>query len=621
MAVDLPRNAHLPGFDPYAGHGDTGWFGSKIAHAVSHAVSSAAKGVAKGTVAITKATVLKPTELAAKGAIFTTKFAGKEVVKGAKAAAPIVNKALPYVQTVLKNVGPIGMVASGAIGAMKAGLSGKNLESIAWAAAEGAAPSGIDKAIQAAESIRHGGNIISNALSAGVQNFVPGSSEAKGFLTAVETLKRTASKGALGEARRALDSEGAKRAFDAAIGTASKAVQGTGIQSRAMNAISPVLQRVSSPISAVPSNTKAVIDAIKRNPALLSLPHNQVADMLRTNAASVIDAYKQLPNARKLLPWRSMSPRAVSFIRKYHPNAPLTALRHVHTDVSGLDTTGTKYIVEKGDGPWAIAQKLVGNGNRWTELKAVNTDKNPTVDKNVWVGEVLNLPTSWQKPATPAAPPPPAPLPAAPAPSAPAMPALPPAPTPVTDITPSIMQGKAILVAWSKTDGAGASGSLADYGLNVADLSTSMGPRDTQELAAFQKWSNTAMGTQLNTSGNLDAPTLTALQNWGEKRAAGAATQLPATPVVSPVPTASFPPVATLPSGQQEGTGVQDLPPAIPSSTSPATPVVAPKQAPATTANTGGSKIAPMALGAIAGGLVGGLPGALVGAAAGAAIS
>lgn len=602
MAYDLPRNAHLPGFDPYAGHGDTGWFGSKIAHAVSHAVSGAAKLAVKGAIA--------PVKLG----ITTTEFAGKEVYKGAKAAAPIVNKALPYVQTALKNVGPIGMVASGAIGAMQAGLSGKNIESIAWAAAEGAAPSGIDRALKAAEAIRHGKNIISTAINSGLTSYIPGSEEYKGYLTAIETVKNVASKGALAEARRALTSEGSKRAFDAAIGMASKAVSGTQLDTRALSAVAPNMARAKGVLNALPNNTMAVVNAIKKNPALLSMPHTQVANMLRTNAAAVLDAYKQLPNANRLLPWRSMSPRAVSFIRKYHPHAPIQALRHAHTDVSGLDTTGTKYIVEKGDGPWAIAQKLVGNGNRWTELKAVNVDKKPTIDKNVWVGEVLNLPASWQKPVIPAPAPPPQAMPSQPAPVI-SLPTLPAAPNPVSDITPSILQGKTILVAWSKTDGAGQAG-LADYGLNVADLSTTMGPRDTLELGSFQSWSNKNKGTSLNTSGNLDAPTLVALQNWAEQRAASAATQVPSLPAALPTVTPALPPVVTLPSGQKEGTGVSDQAPTV---STPATPVVVAKGASATPSTN--SKVAPMALGALAGGLIGGIPGALVGAAAGAAIS
>ena len=59
------------------------------------------------------------------------------------------------------------------------------------------------------------------------------------------------------------------------------------------------------------------------------------------------------------------------------------------------------YVVEKGDGLWAIAQKLTGSGARMSELVAANRDKSPLPEKNIWVGERLRLPASWIK--TPAA--------------------------------------------------------------------------------------------------------------------------------------------------------------------------------------------------------------------------
>lgn len=61
---------------------------------------------------------------------------------------------------------------------------------------------------------------------------------------------------------------------------------------------------------------------------------------------------------------------------------------------------GTVYVVEPGDYGVRIAQKLVGDGNRWRELKAVN----PTIatrpdPKNyglvIYAGDRLTLPASW----------------------------------------------------------------------------------------------------------------------------------------------------------------------------------------------------------------------------------
>ncbi len=646
--------AMQPGHDPYAGHSDTGGFFSSISHAVSkaaHAVTHPEQTVKSAIHDITHplATVkslgksvvntVNPINIA-KGAMDDTRVLGKGAVIAAKASyqagkwagknvvVPAVQKGLPIVQTVLKNAGPIGMVASGALSAMKAGLSGKNLEDIAWAAAEGAAPSGIDKAIQAAEAIRHGQNIVGAALNAGVTHFIPGSPEHLGFDTAVGVLKQTASKAALGVARRALPTEGSRRAFDAAIGVASQAVTGTSLQQRAMGIPTMNLSKARSLVTAGNPQIMHVMAALKNNPGLMTQDANLLAKRFGTHVSAINDAMNRSGKIA-MLPWRSMSPHAVNFIRRYAPQSPLMALRHLHTDTAGLDQTGMKYIVEKGDGPWAIAQKLTGNGNRWTELKAVNQDKNPKVEKNVWVGEVLNLPLSWQKPAAVAKPPTSA-LPSVPLPSIGPVPstAVPVLATPSIDITPSIIQGKSILVAWSKTDGINQAG-LPDYGLNVADLSTSMGPRDTLELASFQNWNNKTLGGSLNTTGALDPATLTALQSWAEARATstlpGGVTAGGAAPPI-PVGTASFPPVV-IPEVTIGGTAPPAPPPGIPALPSGASPLptVAPANAPTTptkvAAQKQGGGLAPIAMGAVVGGLLFGVPGALVGAAGGAAIS
>jgi len=372
------------------------------------------------------------------------------------------------------------------------------------------------------------------------------------------------------------------------------------------------LGRKAAQLSAVPSATKAVVDALKHNPALIASSRQLLAQNMRTNGATVNDAMAIIARQRGLLPWRSLAPHTVAFVRKFAPNAPLTALRHAHTNVSGLDATGTVYIVEKGDGPWAIAQKLTGNGNRWKELLDYNKDKNPRIDKNVWVGEVINLPPSWQKPVKASNPRVPA-LPSVPAPT------IAPTPDPVTQATtsassvvPSILQAKAILAAWGKTDGINQAG-LPDYGLNPADMSTSMGPRDTMMLQSFQVWDNKTLNDGLPTDGNLDAKTLTALQGWATARATSAAPSSP-TPVVSSPGIPSAPLPVEIPAGVIGGTDSTIV--VAPKPATPATPVVASASKPA----TGGSGTA-IAVGAVVGGLLFGLPGALVGAAGGAAVS
>jgi nucleoid-associated protein YgaU len=380
------------------------------------------------------------------------------------------------------------------------------------------------------------------------------------------------------------------------------------------------LQRNLTRISAVPSATEAVVRAVTKNPALMASSRQLLAQGMRTNAASVNDAMAILSRKKGgLLPWRSMPPHVVSFIRKYAPNAPLTALRHAHTNVGGLDSTGTTYIVEKGDGPWAIAQKLTGNGNRWKELLDYNKDKNPKIDKNVWVGEVINLPPSWQKPVA-AKPPTAVALPSVPAPTIAPVPDLISQATQATSVVPSILQAKAILAAWGKTDGVNQAG-LTDYGLNPADMSTTMGPRDTMMLQSFQVWDNKTLNEGLPTDGNLDAKSLAALQNWASARATAAVPSAPITTNPGAVPTVS--PGSPLP--QPPLPAVTVTVPDVIGGTAP-TVTVTPKPAtpasptPAVSSKPAGSGAA-IAIGAVAGGLLFGVPGAIIGAAGGAAIS
>lgn len=647
--------AAQPGFDPYSGHTDTGWFGSKLAHSVAHAVNSVAKQAQKGVNTIEHAAVkVYSTPADVVGKVLPTvlnkvlpgklgkyaeyvvapqnivrKYAIGMMANTARGAIntvqhPNINNLIATAQQSMKATGPLGMVGAGALGAMGAGLQGKNLESIAWAAAEGAAPDGIAQAIGAAEKIRHGGSIIDVALKQAQTSFLPGTLELVGFNSAVAALKNQASMAGLGEIRRTLGNEGAKRAFDVAIGTVSKVVKANSgaLGTRANSIPNIVTQRARTAISATNPQISHVLKAFQRNPSLMAVDPHILASQFGTHVSAINDAVNRSSKV-PMLPWRSMSPHAVNFIRRYAPQSPLMALRHLHTDTAGLDQTGMKYIVEKGDGPWAIAQKLTGNGNRWTELKAVNQDKNPKIEKNVWVGEVLNLPLSWQKPAVVAKPPTSA-LPAAPPPTIGPVPStgVPVLATPSIDITPSIIQGKSILVAWSKTDGVNQAG-LPDYGLNVSDLSTSMGPRDILELASFQNWNNKTLGSSLNTSGALDPATLSALQAWAESRASAA---LPAS-VTAGGAAPSLPVPVVIPEITIGGTAPPALPPgvpALPSGVSPL-PTVAPTNQPTTpgkvAAQKSGSSLGPIAMGAVVGGLLFGVPGALAGAAGGAAIS
>lgn len=69
-------------------------------------------------------------------------------------------------------------------------------------------------------------------------------------------------------------------------------------------------------------------------------------------------------------------------------------------DVGALDFTALPpvYVVESGDFPSKIAQKLTGDSSRWPELVAANPQKSKASDgnfKTLFANEKLNLPASW----------------------------------------------------------------------------------------------------------------------------------------------------------------------------------------------------------------------------------
>jgi len=505
--------------------------------------------------------------------------------------------------------------------------------------AEGATKAGVTKAVGAAQAIKNGSPILNNALQKAGSQFRPGSVERMGFNTAVNVLKRTSGNTqALGAARRALPTEAARRAFDNAIGAVSHTVSNNkSLATRAGSIFNPQMSRVKGTISPYQPNLKHAIDTLRKDPTLAAQHPMVLANKFGTTQQTILGALKHV-GTQRLLPWRSLSPAAASMVQKWNRFAPISALTHGTNDTAGLDETGTKYVVEKGDSPFKIAQKLTGNGNRWVELKALNKDKKPDITKNVWVGEVLNLPASWQKPiARPQASSGPA-VSSQPSPQAPSgSVSLPPA----ISVAPGTLQAKAILVAWGKTDGIKEAG-VTDYGSTAADLSTDFGARDKLQLRSFQNWANKPGNPVPNlvVDGILGPKSLAALQFWAENRAKQTdstpvgpiVTTLPgvlitaAPPVASPgLPTVS-PPISLPPAPVS-------LPPVIavqtPAQPAPPVPTVAPPSQPATPATVAAagqaagssSKMGPALAGAAIGGTLFGLPGAIIGGIAGAAMS
>jgi hypothetical protein len=186
------------GFDPYGDvaawsdvtcYYDTGWGLGSITRGISRAVKKAGRSVAR---------------------------VAKSVAK-----SKLIGDAVKYAQRGLANAGPIGMAAAGALGGLSAVVRGKNLEEIAWAAAEGAAPEGIRQAVGAAHALRRGEPVIGAALGATVGALSPeGKRAAESALTALKTGKGVAE---LARRRRSLRSEAERRAFDVAVGAVAKA--------------------------------------------------------------------------------------------------------------------------------------------------------------------------------------------------------------------------------------------------------------------------------------------------------------------------------------------------------------------------------------------------------------
>ncbi len=538
--------------------------------------------------------------------------AAKDIASGKNVAQSVIDNAVKSLPPALGKAVQIGMAmghAKSLQDAMKIGAGGAASAALSIASATATMPKALMPAMKVAANVARGGVTPANVLAV-----------AKGQVPAsiMAAMPKNASALLSNAAKLAKGGVTPAKALALAKQTAPKGITNmrSPIYFRA-GSIPPInLARKVVALSAVPSATKAVVDAVRRNPALMGASRQLLAQNMRTNGATVNDAMAILARSKPggLLPWRSLAPHTVSFVKRFAPNAAVTALRHAHTNIAGLDSTGTVYIVEKGDGPWAIAQKLTGNGAKWKELLAYNKDKKPTIDKNIWVGERINLPPTWQKPVN-INPPPITALPSAPPPS------IAPLPDPVTQVTtaassivPAILQAKAILAAWGKTDGINQAG-LTDYGMNPADMATTMGPRDTLMLGSFQAWDNKTLNDNLPIDGNLDARTLQALQAWATARA---------TSVVPAVASAATPSVS--PGIPQSPPAVEVIPTVI-GGTDP-TIVVTPKPAPGPTpavakpgvpAKGGGMGL--IAGGAVIGGLLFGVPGALIGAAGGAAIS
>ncbi len=262
------------GYDPYADvAGDAGWFGSDVVSSIGKVAKSVAK-VATKTI-----------------------------------APMVANTLVPLARTALKNSGPWGMVANGAISAMSAGFSGKNIGEIAFAAAQGAAPSGIDTALSAARGLARGDSVLNTAIKTGAHAFAPGSGERFAYSVATDALRKGGTKADLGHARRALATEGQRRAFDSAIGMVATAARpgGTG-----MSALFKGVQR-------------SLQSQIRERPFTTYRPTlNAPVSLSRLQRPMQLDVFS-IP-ANRYPRWRALSPFAAKFVRSRAPFVSNVAL-------------------------------------------------------------------------------------------------------------------------------------------------------------------------------------------------------------------------------------------------------------------------------------------------------
>lgn len=606
-----PAAALQVGHDPY---GDVGWFGSDLVKKVG----SAAKSI------------------------------GKAAAKVGHVVSPIVAQALPYVQTALKSVGPVGMVASGALGAMSGVLQGKNLKDVGIAAALGAAPLGIDRALQAGLRIAKGDNLLKIGIDQVGQSFKAGSEGAVAFDIAKKILSKGSPKEALAAARRNLANEVQRRAFDTAVGAAARVADGARIPR-----VNQVMAAAKSRANIIAGNRGPKVVNVMAAPTVRRAPQLFSANVQRA-ARAVASGMSPAEAARRFgapggqvrravgsgvsprFSWRPLSEQASRFVLRHAKGAPLSALRITRgLDTTGLVDEGKVYVVESGDFPGRIAKKLTGVDTKWPQLIAANPQKKTKATNigkvfvTLFAGERLNVPASWQvvkaAPLTSTAPAPVTVLPGvtitAPAPVG--TPRVTPVSIPAAAVdqsnqnTAAILQAKSVLVTWAKTDGLNEAG-FTDYGVRPEDLSTSFGARDKFVGRSFENWSNRVRGTKLEVDGEMNSELADALRSWAESRAGvplpvlsggpapvvvapSPATPFPAAPAAAGAPASIFPPVGT---PEPAGGGV--VPPAVLGGSAPSSP----QPAPPSKAGEG-DLILPVAA-AVLGGLIFGIPGAVV---------
>ena len=238
------------------------------------------------------------------------------------------------------------------------------------------------------------------------------------------------------------------------------------------------------------------------------------------------------------------------------------ALPHMRREVSGLSETGAQWIVEKGDMGSTIAKKLTGNANRWTELRAINPiimNRGAALVKKygfpIYVGDKVNLPSSWIKVTAQTA--------AQSAPATPSASTPPPVQMPGGDLA-AQGQARTILAAWGKSDGASEPG-VPDYGSASELQASSWTARDNLQGNAFANWWRRKGGPPAVPDGQWSDALAEALNAWAQAKAqqvAGSALAaggmvIPTLPTITPPSVTATPAPTVTPSAPAASTPAQ----------------------------------------------------------------
>ena len=445
--------------------------------------------------------------------------------------------ALQAAATAASFVPGVGSSVAAGLGAAAALASGKSWQDIAQAAALSALPGGALAQAGAGTALAVArGQRVDRALISGALKVVPGgelgqqAAQAGLAVARGGRIDRAIVKGATGAARSYLSSAVPGLARSALPSGVSNLVPRIPAMPRDLRVSALVrsadplrggrLGPIGRPPGFGPVGARLARMAIERRPAMATMSPGSVARELGIARRSAVDAMKRA----RPLQWRPLRGAAPALVKRYARNWPSRWLSR--RDTQGLAPDGATWTIEKGDTLSAIAKKLVDDAARWREFLPANpgVKRHPSWGLEVYTGDVIAIPASWRPDVSP----------------------------PASVLTAAeVLKSKAILKAWSMTDGQDQPG-VTDYGLRPEDLSPQWGPRERLMLASFSGWKG-----GLPTDGDLAQVHVDALADWAEQRA-GMKRPLPVPPIElpeevivadprPPPPVLALPPPAALP--------------------------------------------------------------------------